>query len=155
MFFSESRPKQGTFLYFKDRETGQALKCFVKTVNLIVDALPRGLELLRKLSKLPSIPTRDARYMEEDLCFYGRNKLVMIVQHHEQTLSLIVQLKFDREGNGRYVYSKRMVRFSPRDNLRGLRNFANRMGEKWIEHGNRQALLCDGPQVEIPNFEMV
>ena len=96
----------------------------------------------------------DIRYMEEDICFYGRNKIVMVVQRYNQKYQLVVQLKFDREGDGHYLYSRRMVQISPNDSLRELRNFANRMGEKYIEHGNCMELYNDTEgETEVPDFE--
>lgn len=52
----------------------------------------------------------------------------------------MVQMKYDREGNGKFAFSSRAVQFSSEDNLEELRNFGHTMIEKYIEFKNQQAI---------------
>ena len=137
--FSESHPKhptEGTLLLLKNKNTGRILKCYMKTLNQIIDALPAAFDLLKQLPN----EGPDTKFMETDICSYGKNKIVTCVQRYKNKLCIMVQMKYDREGNGKFAFSSRAVQFSSEDNLEELRNFGHTMIEKYIEFKNQQAI---------------
>lgn len=134
------------------------LRCFVKTLNLIVDAIPKGRRYLEIMSRIvPNTCVVDKRYYEAEVCSYGKNKLVLIVQRRRQKYQLVLQLKFENvydPSGPPYVYSDRWIEFSSDDDIDVLRNFANSMSEKYIEYGNFLSLSTDEDDArEIPDFE--
>ena len=158
-FISECRPKvlnEGTMVYLKNKNTGHGLKCYMKTLNRIIDAVPEGFTFMKQLST----EGEDTKYLEKVICTYGQNveidgemkrvenQIVLTVQRYKNSLSLMVQMKFDREGNGQFSYSRRAVQFALEDNLEELRNFGHTMIEKYVEY-------CSGQRTTVPEIDFV
>lgn len=140
-------PKEGSIVFLKNKNTGKSLKCYMKTLNQIIDAVPATLVLLKELPKTGD----DMKFMEKDVCSYGKNKIVTIAQRYKNNLSAMVQMKFDREGNGQYAFSTRAIQFSADDNLEELRNFGHTMMEKYIEFKNQRVMPVDEEDVVEEN----
>jgi hypothetical protein len=107
----------------------------MKTLNQIIDALPKAFDSIKKFER----EGEDMKFEETDICTYAKNKIVICTQRYKNTLCVMVQMKYDAEGNGEFAFSNRAIQFSPEDSLEELRNFGHTMIEKYIEFKNRHA----------------
>ena len=122
----------------------------MKTLNTVIDAAPTYLKLMSAVNSVGP----DEKIIEQKVYEYKQNQIMMIVQRYHNSLSLMVQMMFDKDNTKKFTYSRRAVQFSPEDDLEELRNFGHSMTEKHIEYTNQQKMvkgLNDQSQDPNPN----
>lgn len=141
LLFSESdptHPTEGSILKLRNKNTGNSLNCYMKTLNIIIDNVPEGFQRLDGWAAVGP----DEKFFQTDLTTYKEtNKIVMIGQRYKNKKSLMVQMMFDKEHTGNFAYSKKSVQFSSEDALEALRNFGHTMTEKHLEYINQQKIV--------------
>ena len=147
ILFLESEPQKGGYLFLKNRKTGNGLRCYRRTLNSIVDALPKAFQLVNSLPTLGE----DMKFMDQEICAYNQTQIVMIIQRFKNYLSILVQMKYDRSGTGKYEYTRSVVQFSPEDNLKELQEFGEEMAAKAEAYNSQMKAMEMASQIDIPN----
>lgn len=120
----------------------------MKTLNTVIDAAPTYLKLMSAVNSVGP----DEKIIEQKVYEYKQNQIMMIVQRYHNSLSLMVQMMFDKDNTKKFTYSRRAVQFSPEDDLEELRNFGHSMTEKHIEYTNQQKMVKGlNDQTQDPN----
>lgn len=108
-----------------------------------MEALPNAIKIVKDL------PTEgeDLKYMENIICEYGQNQIVLIVQRYKNHMSILVQLKYDRTNTGKFEHTRSVIQVSPEDDIESLQKFGVEMAERACQ----ELVKAREAEIEIPD----